>query len=304
MAEQTMTVEPGRPGGTPSGSVRIRTPLPVRTARVIFRVLTYLILWVGGFIYGIPFLWMLRTSFMRLDKLFEEPPQWWPEPWIWQNYVDMWETGPFASWLLNSFYLVALGMLGMTLVSIFVAFGFARTNFPGRDQLFILVLATMMLPSHVTIIPRFVMFKELQLLDTIWPVAIPNLFGSPFYIFILRQFFLTLPNELDEAAEIDGANLLQVLFRIIVPLSKPAIATVAVFNFIERWNDFFEPFVFITTPERLTLAVGIRWFRTQYGTEFQMLMAASIVSVAPIVIMFFFAQKHFVRGIALTGIKA
>lgn len=303
MAQQTVTVEPSDPSGMPS-SVRIRTPARIRAMRVSGRVLTYVILWLGSFVYAIPFLWMVRTSFMRLDKLFEEPPQLWPDPWIWQNYIDMWETGPFANWIVNSLILVALGMLGQTLISIFVAYGFARTQFPGRNQLFVLILATLMLPGHVTIVPKFIMFRTVGLLDSLWPVALPDLWGQAFYIFILRQFFLTLPVELDEAAEIDGANLLQVLFRVVIPLSKPAIATVAVFNFINKWNEFFEPFVFIQTPEKLTLAVGIRWFRTQYGTEFQMLMAASIVSVAPIVIVFFFAQKQFVRGIALTGIKS
>ncbi len=303
MAQQTVTVEPSDPSGMPS-SVRIRTPARIRAMRVSGRVLTYLILWLGSFVYAIPFLWMVRTSFMRLDKLFEEPPQIWPDPWIWQNYIDMWETGPFANWIVNSLILVALGMFGQTFISIFVAYGFARTQFPGRNQLFVLILATLMLPGHVTIVPKFIMFRTVGLLDSLWPVALPDLWGQAFYIFILRQFFLTLPVELDEAAEIDGANLLQVLFRVVIPLSKPAIATVAVFNFINKWNEFFEPFVFIQTPEKLTLAVGIRWFRTQYGTEFQMLMAASIVSVAPIVIVFFFAQKQFVRGIALTGIKS
>lgn len=303
MAQQTVTVEPSDPSGMPS-SVRIRTPARIRAMRVSGRVLTYVVLWLGSFVYAIPFLWMVRTSFMRLDKLFEEPPQIWPDPWIWQNYIDMWETGPFANWIVNSLILVALGMFGQTLISIFVAYGFARTQFPGRNQLFVLILATLMLPGHVTIVPKFIMFRTVGLLDSLWPVALPDLWGQAFYIFILRQFFLTLPVELDEAAEIDGANLLQVLFRVVIPLSKPAIATVAVFNFINKWNEFFEPFVFIQTPEKLTLAVGIRWFRTQYGTEFQMLMAASIVSVAPIVIVFFFAQKQFVRGIALTGIKS
>ena len=148
------------------------------------------------------------------------------------------------------------------------------------------------------------MFRTVGLFDSLWRIALPDLWGNAFYIFILRQFFLTLPVELDEAAEIDGANLLQVLFRVVIPLSKPAIATVAVFNLVHKWDQFFWPFVFVQTPEKLTLAVGLRWFRTQYGTEFQMLMAASIVSVAPIVIVFFFAQKQFVRGIALTGIKS
>lgn len=303
MAQETITVDPSAPSGAP-GDVRLRTPGRIRAARAGGKLSTYTVLWLGSFLYAIPFLWMVRTSFMRLDKLFEDPPQIWPDPWIWQNYIDMWETGPFANWIVNSLILVALGMLGQTLVSIFVAFGFARTQFPGRNQLFILILATLMLPGHVTIVPKFIMFRQAGLLDSLWPVALPDLFGQAFYIFILRQFFLTLPVELDEAAEIDGANLLQVLFRVVIPLSKPAIATVAVFNFISKWNEFFEPFVFIQTPEKLTLAVGIRWFRTQYGTEFQMLMAASIVSVAPIIIVFFFAQKQFVRGIALTGIKS
>jgi ABC-type glycerol-3-phosphate transport system permease component len=304
MAQQTATVEPPAPSGGTSGGTRIRTSGRVRATRAGGRFSTYTVLWLGSFLYAIPFLWMLRTSFMRLDKLFDDPPQLWPDPWIWQNYIDMWETGPFANWIVNSLILVVLGMLGQTVVSIFVAYGFSRTQFPGRNQLFILILASLMLPGHVTIVPKFVMFRQLGLLDSIWPVAIPDLWGQAFYIFILRQFFLTLPIELDEAAEIDGANLLQVLFRVVIPLSKPAIATVAVFNFINKWNEFFEPFVFIQTPEKLTLAVGIRWFRTQYGTEFQMLMAASIVSVAPIIIVFFFAQKQFVRGIALTGIKS
>ena len=304
MAQETITVEPTAPSGAPTGRTRLSTPGRIRAARAGGKVSTYTVLWLGAFLYAIPFMWMVRTSFMRLDKLFEDPPQIWPDPWIWQNYIDMWETGPFANWIVNSMILVALGMLGQTVISIFVAFGFARTQFPGRNQLFILILATMMLPGHVTIVPKFIMFRQLGLLDSLWPVALPDLFGQAFYIFILRQFFLTLPVELDEAAEIDGANLIQVLFRVVIPLSKPAIATVAVFNFINKWNEFFEPFVFIQTPEKLTLAVGIRWFRTQYGTEFQMLMAASIVSVAPIIIVFFFAQKQFVRGIALTGIKS
>jgi len=303
MANQTVTVEPAAPPRL-AGGRRLRTPIGVRSARGGLRLLTYLVLLFGSFVYAIPFLWMIRTSFMRLDKLFEDPPQIWPDPFIFQNYVDMWETGPFANWIVNSVYLVLLGMAGQTLISILVAFGFARTQFPGRNQLFILILATMMLPGHVTIVPKFVMFKQLGWLDSIWPVAVPDLFGSAFYIFILRQFFMTLPLELDEAAEIDGANLLQVLMRVIIPLSKPAVATVAVFNFIGKWNEFFEPFVFIQTPEKLTLAVGIRWFRTQYGTEFQMLMAASIVSVAPVTVEIYFAQKQFVRGIALTGIKS
>ena len=272
--------------------------------RVAGRAITYTALWLGSFLYAIPFMWMLLTSFRQNDAILEAPPRLWPDPWTWQNYIDMWETAPLANWVTNSLILVALGLFGQTFVSIFVAFGFARTQFPGRNQLFMVVLATLMLPHHVTVVPWFIMFRTVGLFDSLWRIALPDLWGNAFYIFILRQFFLTLPVELDEAAEIDGANLLQVLFRVVIPLSKPAIATVAVFNLVHKWDQFFWPFVFVQTPEKLTLAVGLRWFRTQYGTEFPMLMAASIVSAAPIVIVFFFAQRHFARGAVLSGIRS
>ena len=166
-----------------------------------------------------------------------------------------------------------------------------------------LVLAALMLPHHGTVVPWFIMFRSVALLDSLWRIALPDLWGNAFYIFILRQFFLTLPVELDEAAEIDGANLLQVLFRVVIPLSKPAIATVAVFNLVHKWDQFFWPFVFVQTPDRLTLPAGVRWFHTQFRAEPQMLMVPCIVSMAPIVIFFFFAQKHFLRGVVLAGIK-
>ena len=157
-----------------------------------------------------------------------------------------------------------------------------------------------MLPYHVTVVPWFIMFRTVGLLDSLWWIALPDLWGNAFYIFILRQFFLTLPVELDEAAEIDGANLLQVLFRVVISLSKPAIATVTVFNIVAKWNQFFFPFVFVQSPEKLTLPAGIRWYRTQHGTEFHMLMVPCIILI---VIFFFIAQKYFVRGVVLAGIR-
>ena len=272
--------------------------------RLASRAITYLALWLGSCLFAVPFLWMLLTSFRQIDSDPAAPTQFWPDAWTWQSYIDAWETAPLANWLANTLVLVVLGLFGQTFVSIVVAFGFARTQFPGRNQLFMLVLATLMLPYHVTVVPWFIMFRSVGVLDSLWRIALPDLWGNAFYIFILRQFFLTVPVELDEAAEIDGANLLQVLFRVVIPLSKPAIATVAVFNLIHKWDQFFWPFAFIQTPEKLTLAVGLRWFRTQYASEYPMLMAASIVSVAPVVIVFFFAQKHFARGAGLSGRKA
>jgi ABC-type glycerol-3-phosphate transport system permease component len=187
--------------------------------------------------------------------------------------------------------------------STLIAYGFARFSFPGSRMLFILLLSSLMLPGHVTIIPRFLMFRDWQWLDTFWPLITPNFFGAALSVFLIRQFLMTLPRELDEAAEIDGASSWDILWRLLVPLSKPAIATVAVFTFIDAWNEFFEPFIYLSSPARLTLAVGIRWFRTQYEMQFQLMMAISVMAVMPIIIVFLFTQKFFIRGIALTGLK-
>ncbi|MBM4436674.1 MAG: carbohydrate ABC transporter permease [Actinobacteria bacterium] len=211
--------------------------------------------------------------------------------------------GPFAHWIRNSLLVTGFGVLGHTGASALAAFGFARTRFPGRDKLFVLVLATMMIPFQVVLVPQYIMFLQFKWLDTLYPIIVPSLFGSALYIFILRQFFRSLPLELDEAAAIDGASKLQILLRVAMPLSKPALATVAVFAFIERWNEFTTPLVFIQTSENLTLPVGMMWFRGRFDTYFHLLMAGAVFTVTPIVLAFFFAQKQFIRGIALTGIK-
>lgn len=218
----------------------------------------YGLLSLGSFLYVRPFLGMLRTSFMGPLQLRDAPADLWPDPWTTQNYMAVWEAAPVLDWIVNSLVLVGLGLFGQTFVSIIVAFGFARTQFPGRNQVFVVVLATLMLPHQMMTVPLFTMFRTVGLLDSLWSVALPDLWGNAFYIFIFRQFFLTLPVELDEAAEIDGANLLQVLFRVVIPLSKPAIATVAVFNIVTKWNQFLLPLVFIRTPEKYDAAGGRR----------------------------------------------
>jgi ABC-type glycerol-3-phosphate transport system permease component len=182
------------------------------------------------------------------------------------------------------------------------AYGFSRVRCPGRDRAFVFVLATMM-PYHVVLIPRYLLFRDLGWLNSLYPLIVPNLFGSAFYIFVLRQFFLSLPMELDEAAQIDGASMLTILTRIVAPLAKPALATVAVFSFINNWNDFVQPLIYLQSPDRLTLAVAIRWFTGRQGTEFHLLMAISVLALLPVIVMFFLAQKQFIRGIALTGVK-
>jgi ABC-type glycerol-3-phosphate transport system permease component len=283
-----------------------QVPLPWSTLllRRARRLLLYAFVIATSVMYAIPFLWMLRTSLLTAEQVFAEPPVWIPFPPAWSNYRALFEQDPFGAWLRNSAITTALGVLGNTVTGYVVAFGFARTNFPGRDKLFYLVLATMMIPFHITLIPQYLLFLNIGWLDTLLPLIVPNLFGKAFLIFILRQFLLTLPRELDEAAEVDGANLWQIMTLVILPQSGPAIATVAVFAFIDHWNEFLRPLVFIQHPENQTLAIGVRWFLSRHGAEFHLLMASSVIMLAPIITAFFVAQKQFVRGIALTGLKA
>jgi ABC-type glycerol-3-phosphate transport system permease component len=274
-----------------------------RVSAITATGLTYLLLIAGSVLFVIPFYWMVRTSLMAVGNMFLYPPQLIPDPIVWHNYVEMWQTGPFLHWLRNSAIVTLTTMVGETLTSMLVAFGFARTRFPGRDKLFIFVLASLMIPYYVVLVPRYILFRDLGWINTLYPLIVPELFGSAFSIFVLRQFFMTLPTDLDEAATVDGASLWTILWRIVAPLSKPAIATVAVFSFINHWNDFVQPLIYLQTPESLTLAVGIRWFSGRFATEFHLLMAVSVVALLPIIVIFFFAQKQFIEGIALTGVK-
>lgn len=277
-------------------------------------MLTYVALSLGCVLFVAPYFEMVLTSFMNVHQFRETQLEgWggsralqnelWPDPWTTENYMAVWEAAPVLSWVVNSLVLIVLGLFGQTFVSILVAFGFARTQLPGRNQLFIVVLATLMLPYQMFMGPWYSMYRELGVLNSLWAVALPDLWGNAFYIFIFRQFFLTVPAELDEAAEIDGANLLQVLFRVVVPLSKPVIATVAVFNIVAKWNQFFWPFVFVQSPEKITLQVGTRWFLTQHRHDPQILMVTCVLSMAPVVIFFLIAQRFFLRGAVLAGVR-
>jgi multiple sugar transport system permease protein len=274
-----------------------------RRGRLVRKPLVYALLVGGSALFTLPFLWMVRTSLLPSSLIQADPPVWIPTSPQWSNYRAMWAAGPFLSWVVNSVLVTVVGVVGLTLSSTLAAFGFARTSFPGRDKLFVLVLATLMIPFHVRLVPEFILFNRLGWINTLYPLMVPALFGAPFYIFILRQFFLSLPRELDEAAAIDGASPWTVLWQIVLPLSRPAVATVAVFAFINEWNDFVRPLVYLHTPTNLTLAVGVRWFIGLYSTEFHLLMAASVVMLGPIIVVFFVGQKQLIRGIALTGIK-
>ena len=258
--------------------------------------------------FTVPFLWTLGTSLKPLTDLYTYPPKFLPSVPRWENYNDVFTLAPFATFLWNSVIVTALAVLGQTLSAAVVAYGFSRFRFPGRDMLFIVVLATMMLPWHVTIVPSFLLYSKLGWINTFLPLIVPSFFGGgAFYIFLLRQFFLTLPRDLDEAAKIDGANSMHIFLRIILPLAKTALATVAIFAFIEHWNEFIGPLIFLNSPEKFTVAIGLRYFIVTPFTGDEpreaILMAASLIVALPPLALFFAAQKYFVQGIVTTGMK-
>jgi ABC-type glycerol-3-phosphate transport system permease component len=224
-----------------------------------------------------------------------------------QNYVDALSKdlggANFITFFRNSGLLVALNLIGHFLSVTIVSYAFARLRAPGKNFLFMVLLSTMMLPFTVMLIPQFEIFQAMGMIDTLWPLFIRSFFGNAFLIFLLRQFFMAIPIELEEAARIDGANTLQVLVRIILPLSLPALATVGIFTFWWTWNSFFEPYVYLSSPQNYTVSLGLAFFKGQYNTSFHLLMAASMVVILPIIAAFFFAQRYFIEGIQMTGLK-
>jgi multiple sugar transport system permease protein len=270
---------------------------------VLSTVLIYMACIALGLMFIFPTLWMISTSLKDLAQIYAVPIVWIPNPPMWQNYTNALQAMPFERYLLNSLYIVVMVAIGTVFSSALVAYGFARFDAPGKNILFLIVLSTMMLPYAVTLIPQFIMFSTIQWTNTYRPLTIPAYFGSPFFIFLLRQFFLTIPRELDEAAKIDGCSPFGIFTRIIMPLSKPALVTVVVFTVIWNWNDYLAPLVYLSSKEKFTVAVGLSFFRGEHSTDWGMLMAASVMSTIPSLLIFLFAQRYFVQGIATTGLK-
>ena len=272
----------------------------------IRRWASFSLLSLGGVMFMLPFLWMISTSLKAPEEINLFPPTWFPKEPQWGNYAVALsaERMNFGRQLVNTLIIVYANLVGQVFSAALVAFGFARLKFPGRDVLFFLMLSTMMLPGVATLIPIYVLYKNLGWIDTFLPLTVPAFFGGgAFYIFLLRQFFLTLPKELEEAARMDGATSWDVFWRIFLPLSKPALATVAIFSFMAHWNDFVGPLIYLRSPSNYTLALGLSTFQGLYSTDYQYLMAASIVVVSPVILLFFLAQRYFVQGIVLTGMK-
>lgn len=276
---------------------------PTRAARVAGILTTYVILCLGATILLLPFAFMLSTSLKTMDQIFVFPIQWIPDPVMWSNYPQVFEQILFMRYILNTVQITAFGIAGSLIGSSLAAYPFARMRFPGRNLLFMVMLATLMVPGWITLIPQFLLFRAFGWMDTYYPFIIPAFAANPFYTFLIRQFFMTIPSELDDAAKIDGAGSFRVLTQILLPLSKPVLATVTIFAFLHYWNEFLGPLVYLSTPSKFTIAVGIAYFQGEFRTDFPLLMAAAAMAMIPPLLLFFAAQRLFIEGVAMTGLK-
>lgn len=287
------------------------SPAQARTNQGRRRVvdgLWYAMLGLMSLLFIFPFFWTVSSSLKEVSELYTFPPKMLPAVPQWENYARVVEKVPFVQWMGNSLFIVVLSTAGIVLTASLAAYGFARFEFRGKHVIFLLTLATMMLPAQVTLIPQFILFHALGWINTHNPLWVPYWFGGgAFSIFLLRQFIMTLPRELDEAATIDGAGPFRVFWSVLMPLMKPALATVAVIAAIARWNDFVEPLIYLNSPELFTIAIGLNYFKSvpeSAGLPMEhLLMAASVMTIVPIIGLFFVAQRYFVQGIALSGIK-
>ncbi|MBX3012587.1 MAG: carbohydrate ABC transporter permease [Caldilineaceae bacterium] len=292
---------------------RPRHPFSVNLRRFSTRTLFYLVITIGAVISMFPFVWTLMSSGKTIAELYRYPPTFWPEaPQFIANYTEVWNTVPFGRWLLNSFWITFWALLGGTLSAAIVAYGFSRFRIPGREFFFFVTLSTMMLPAEVTLIPTYLLFKEFRWIDTYYPLIVPAWFGGgAFNIFLMRQFMLGIPFDLDEAAKIDGASSWRILWQIILPLCKPALATLATLGFISNWNNFLGPLIFLNSEEKYPVVVGLRYLQSAVAggsavvsrPQDHLLMGAALMVALPCLILFFVGQKYFVQGIVTTGIK-
>lgn len=278
--------------------------LPVRHRQRFFAdASTYLVLSCVSALFVAPFLWMVSTSLKPDAQIFSTAIDWVPRPILWSNYPTALASFPFWLYLRNTLYVCVMSTIGTVISAAAPAYGFSRIRWKGRDPLFFVLICTIMLPAQVTMIPVFLTFRALGWTGTFLPLIVPPFLGSAFSIFLLRQFFLTVPRELSDAAKIDGCSEMAILLRIILPMAKPAVATIALFAFTTAWMDFLNPLVYLHDERQYTLAIGLQAFLGRHGSEWALLMAAATVITIPMIAIFLVAQKTFIRGIALTGLK-
>jgi len=273
--------------------------------RAVGKTLSHITLIATASLFTIPFLWLIITSLKPIDQVFTDPLIWIPKPILWSNYVEALTTPAFRFTLLlrNTLFYVSTTTIGTVVSSVMVAYAFARLRFWGRNVLFGITLATMMLPSIVTLIPTYILFKWLGWVGSYAPLVVPSFFGAAFNIFLLRQFMSTIPWDLTDAAYVDGANDFTILWKIIVPLITPALLVIAVFNVMYTWNDFFGPLIYLSDANQYPLVMGLYAFRTRFSIQWNLIMAASLATCFPLIVLFFIAQRYFIEGITLTGLK-
>ena len=296
------TSAPAVPVAAPSAPARREVPRSVRRKRFLVAVADHSLLIAAAIAFVFPILFMLLTSLMTSDQALST--KLWPEPFQWSNYSDVFDKAPMLRYGLNTLIYSGLATLFMLISSVPVAYALARLRWKGRDAVFLLVLVAMMLPPQVTIVPLYVMWAKLNLVGTLWPLILPNLFGDAFSIFLLRQFFLTIPESYLDAARVDGCGEFRILVSVVCRLAKPALAAVALFMFLFTFSDFFGPLLYAGDDEaHWTLSVGLAQFRTLHQVQWNITMAATILVITPVIVLFFFAQKAFVEGVTLTGVK-
>lgn len=266
-------------------------------------VVVYSLLLLFSLLFLAPFYWMITTAVKTPEELYLFPPKWIPSVFQWDNFAKAWQSQPFGTYLNNSLIVTGLSLIGQLLSSSLVAYGFARFHFRGKDALFLILLASMMIPWEVTMIPLYMEFNALGWINTLKPLIVPAWFGSPFFIFLLRQFIMGIPTELEEAARIDGANPVQIFLRLIVPLLRPALILVGVFHILSSWNDYLGPLIFLNDQTKYTLTLGLSQFRGMFGVDMVSIMAVTFLICLPPLAAFFLAQRYIVEGIATTGIK-
>ena len=281
-----------------------RASSPGVAARKLGRaVLMYAVLVLLSLIFTLPLLWMVTTSLKEQGQVFQVPPVWIPDPFRWDNYPEAIRRAPLWLWLYNTATITVLATIGNVITASMVGFGFARLRFPGRDFLFIVLLSTMMLPPVVTLVPKFIMFRTIGWNDTFYPLIVPAFLGtSAFNIFLVRQYYLTIPLDLDEAARIDGASNWRVWWNVLVPISMPVLVAVAIFSFVQHWNEFLDALVFLQSEQMKTLSLGLRAFINPNDASWHITMAASMWLIVPMIVIFFIGQRHFIQGAAMSGI--
>lgn len=272
---------------------------------VIGRILLYAVLAFGAIIFAMPLVWMISTS-LKSDGLVNNMPIVWIPPKLqWHNYIDAWTNSvpPFTTFYVNTIFITVMNIIGLVLSSSLVAFGFARVRFWGRDAIFMLMLATMVLPKQVTFIPIYLFWAKLGLVNTFWPLIVPEWLTNGYNVFLLRQFFMSINTELDDAARIDGAGWLRIYSNILMPLAKPALGVISIQAFAWNWNNYFDPLIYLNEPSKLTVAVALRLFQTQQSEHIPETMAMTVVALIPILLVFYIAQAKFIQGIVISGVK-